>query len=76
MKQKAEYLKRYKHPQWGSILGSEKEIRLAVLKDEIMRWHDRVENGTDDIPNWEHTKDLLLGRIEELIEELEDESNV
>ena len=72
MKQKAEYLKRYIHPQWGSIVGSEKEIRLAVLKDEIMRWHDRVENGTDDIiPNWEHTKDLLLGRIEELIEELE-----
>ena len=72
MKQKAEYLKRYKHPQWGSILGSEKEIRLAVLKDEIMRWHDRVEYDPNEVPNWEYMKDTLLSRIEELIEELEE----
>ena len=30
-----EHLKRYKHSQWGSVIGSEKEIRLAALKDEV-----------------------------------------
>ena len=28
-------LKHYIHPQWGSVLGSEKDIRIAVLKDEV-----------------------------------------
>ena len=65
------YLKRYIHPQWGSVLGSEKEIRLAVLRDEVMRWHYRVTNDPDDIPNLEYIKDMLLNnmllsRIEEL----------
>jgi len=62
------YLKRYIHPQWGSVVGSENEIILAVLRDEIMRWHYRVENGTDEVPNWEYMKDTLLSRIEELEE--------
>jgi hypothetical protein len=30
-----EHLKRYIHAQWGSVIGSEKEIRLAALKDEV-----------------------------------------
>jgi len=68
-----QHLRHYIHPQWGSIIGAEKEIRLAVLKDEIMNWHYRVENGSDDIQNWDYIKDLLLGRIEELIEELSSE---
>jgi len=29
------YLKQFIHPQWGSVLGSEKDIRIAVLKDEV-----------------------------------------
>ena len=28
-------LKHYIHPQWGSVLGAEKDIRIAVLKDEV-----------------------------------------
>ena len=32
---KPPHLSRFKHPQWGSILGSEEEIRLAALQDEV-----------------------------------------
>jgi len=30
-----EHLRRFTHPQWGSVIGSEKEIRIAALKDEV-----------------------------------------
>jgi len=28
-------LKHYIHPQWGSVIGAENDIRIAVLKDEL-----------------------------------------
>ena len=61
-----EHLKRYKHPQWGSILGSEKEIRLAVIKDEVDLWKHRVGDDSDHIPYLGYIRDTLQGRIEEL----------
>ena len=68
MKETSKYLKRHIHPQWGSVIGSEKDIILAVLRDEAMRWHYRVENDPNEVPNWEYIKNTLLSRIEELEE--------
>jgi len=61
-----EHLKRYKHSQWGSVIGSEKEIRLAVIKDEVELWQQRVGDDPDHIPYLGYIRDTLQGRIEEL----------
>ena len=52
----------FQHPQWGSIVGNENDIRIAVLKDELERW----QNG--DIPTYPYgyVGDMLKKRIEEL----------
>ena len=36
-------LKDYIHPQWGSIVGQENKIRIAVLMDEIEVLKSRIE---------------------------------
>ena len=55
-------LKHYIHPQWGSVLGAEKDIRIAVLKDEVklleradgldyavrVRLNDRIEKLSNE----------------------------
>ena len=51
------YLKQFIHPQWGSVVGSEKEIRLAVLRDEIEIWEQRLKNDPDSIPYLEYIRD-------------------
>ena len=53
----------FQHPQWGSIVGNEKDIRLAALKDELKLWQQRVAN--DDGVHW-YIRDMLKKRIEEL----------
>jgi len=63
---KPSHLRQFIHPQWGSILGSEKDIRLAALKDEVEIWEQRVENDPDSIPYLGYIRDTLKGRIEEL----------
>ena len=63
---KLPHLLQFKHPQWGSILGSEKDIRLAALKDEVEIWEQRVRNDPDSIPYLGYIRDTLKGRIEEL----------
>ena len=55
-----------KHPQWGSIVGYEADVRLAVLKDELKIWEERVGNDPDSIPYLGYIKDTLKGRIEEV----------
>ena len=60
------HLKQFIHPQWGSILGSEEEIRLAVLQDEVEIWEQRVGNNPDSIPYLGYIRDTLKSRIEEL----------
>jgi len=61
------HLKQFIHPQWGSILGSEEEIRLATLKDEVEIWEQRVGKNPDIIPYLGYIRDTLKGRIKELV---------
>ena len=63
---KPSYLRQFKHPQWGSILGSEEDIRLAVLSDEVELWEQRVGKNLDSIPYLGYIRDTLKGRIKEL----------
>ena len=63
---KPTHLQQFKHPQWGSIVGSEKEIRLAVLQDEVELCEQRVENDSDSIPHLGYMLFALKGRIKEL----------
>ncbi len=63
---KSSHLRQFIHPQWGSILGSEEEIRLAVLQDEVEIWEQRVEDDPDSIPYLGYIRDTLKSRIEEL----------
>ena len=63
---KPSHLKQFKHPQWGSIVGSEKEIRLAALSDEVELWEQRVGKNPDTIPYLGYIRDTLKGRIKEL----------
>ena len=63
---KPSHLRQFIHPQWGSILGSEKDIRIAALKDEVEIWEQRVGNDPDSIPYLGYIRDTLKSRIEEL----------
>ena len=63
---KQSHLRQFIHPQWGSILGSEKDIRIAALKDEVEIWEQRVEDDPDSIPYLGYIRDTLKSRIEEL----------
>ena len=63
---KPSHLKQFMHPQWGSIVGSEKDIRLAALSDEVEIWEQRVEKNPDTIPYLEYIRDTLRGRMKEL----------
>ena len=56
----------FQHAQWGSIVGNEKGIRLAVLKDEVELWQKRVGDAPDHIPYLGYIRDTLKSRIEEL----------
>ena len=56
----------FQHAQWGSILGDEKGIRLAVLKDEVELWEERIGDDPDHIPYLGYIRDTLKSRIEEL----------
>jgi len=63
---KPTHLSRFKHSQWGSIVGSEKEIRLAALSDEVELWEQRVGKNPDTIPYLGYIRDTLKGRMKEL----------
>ena len=54
----------FTHHLWGSVVGREKNIRLAVLKDEIELWKELTGDG----PTYPHgyITDMLNGRIKEL----------
>jgi hypothetical protein len=60
------HLLELKHPQWGSIIGYENHIRIAVLKDEIEVFESRIEpQDTGHL----HT---TIGTLNHRIKELED----
>jgi hypothetical protein len=63
---KPSHLKQFMHPQWGSILGSEEDIRLAALKDEVELWEQRAGKNPDTIPPLGYIRDTFKGRIKEL----------
>ena len=65
---KPSHLKQFMHPQWGSIVGSEEDIRLAALSDEVEIWEQRVGNDPDSIPYLGYIRDTLKSRIKELEE--------
>ena len=56
----------FQHAQWGSIIGNEKGIRLAVLKDEVELWQKRVGDDPDSIPYSVIIRNTLKSRIKEL----------
>ena len=63
---KPSHLRQFMHSQWGSILGSEEEIRLAALQDEVELWEQRVGKNPDTIPYLGYIRDTLKGRVKEL----------
>ena len=64
---KLPHLRQFIHAHWGSVVGNEKDIRLAVLKDEVELWQERTGNG----PTYPqgYITDMLKGRIKELSSE-------
>ena len=56
----------FQHAQWASIVGNEKGIRLAVLKDEVELWQKRVGDDLDSIPYSVIIRNTLKSRIKEL----------
>lgn len=63
------HLRNFIHPHWGSIVGNEKDIRLAVLKDEVELWQKRVGNDPDSIPYLGYIRDTLTSRMNEIMTE-------
>ena len=59
-------LKDFTHHQWGSIVGQENEIRVAVLKEELALWEKRLSDKPDDIPYLGYIRTTLKDRIKEL----------
>ena len=59
------HLSELKHPQWGSIVGYENHIRIAVLKDEIEVFESRIKPHDT---GYLHT---TIGTLERRIKELE-----
>ena len=66
---KLSHLRQFIHAHWGSIVGNEEDIRLAVIKDEVELWEQRVGNDPDSIPYLGYIRDTLKGRIKELSSE-------
>ena len=63
-----ENLKEHQHPQWGTILGYATEIHLAVLKDELANWKERLKDDPDQISYLGNFRDTLENRIKEIEE--------
>ena len=59
-------LKDFTHHHWGSIVGQENEIRVAVLKEEISLWEERLRDNPDEIPYLGYIRTTLKGRVKEL----------
>ena len=59
-------LKDFTHHHWGSIVGQENEIRVAVLKEEIALWEKRLSDKPGDIPYLGYMRTTLKNRVAEL----------
>ena len=58
------HLKDFIHAQWGSIVGPENEIRVAVLKEEAEVFRSRIE--PHDTGHLYTTISTLQHRVKEL----------
>jgi hypothetical protein len=47
-------------------VGREADVRIAVIKEEVELWKERVGNQPDYIPYMGYIKQMLEGRVEEL----------
>ena len=54
------------HACWGTIVGYEKDIRLAALKDEIEHLKSKLNNEDTSVSILETTISVLEHRIKEL----------
>ena len=59
-------LKDFTHHHWGSIVGQENEIRVAVLEEEVALWEKRLSDKPDDIPYLGYIRTTLKDRVTEL----------
>ena len=57
-------LKKFIHPQWGSIVGPENKIRISTLRDEVEVLKSRIE--PHDTGHLYTTISTLEHRIKEL----------
>ena len=58
------HISEFRHAQWGSIIGNEKDIRMAILRDEVEVLTSRLE--PHDTGHIHTTISTLNNRIEEL----------
>lgn len=56
----------FTHHLWGSVVGKERDIRLAVLKDEIELWNERAGEEKQPTYPYGYVSDMLRNRIKEL----------
>ena len=70
------HLSELKHPQWGSIVGYENHIRIAVLKDEMDILAERIEEKDRKTGNRRGDLHTALWALKDRIEELEDKEKV
>ena len=66
------HLSELKHPQWGSIIGYENHIRIAVLKDEMDILSERIEEKDEKTGNRRGDLHTALWVLKDRIEELKD----
>ena len=59
---KLPHLRQFIHAHWGSVVGNENDIRIAVLKDELERW----QSGDGPTYPYGYVSDMLKTRIKEL----------
>ena len=60
------HLHNFIHPQWGSIIGHEADIRLAVLKDEVTHLKSKLNNEDTSVSILKTTISTLNLHVKEL----------
>ena len=60
------HLSDLKHPQWGSIVGYEADVRLAVLEDELEVWEKRCDAEPKSKLYYGYIRDMLTNRVKEV----------
>ena len=56
----------FQHAQWGSIIGNEKDIRLAVLKDEVAHLKSKLNDEDTSVSILKTTISTLNLHVKEL----------